>query len=133
MQSLNLLTVLQYFMGKDWLIPAALSRVQGQLEIAKKSPKRKSPDSNKHTSGAITTPDLPAYEFSVRNSDLPAITLLRTVFCFAIKQNQDASLRQCKNIFNGIVKSQINDNQHRSTAARPTATSRSERNGPAAP
>lgn len=40
MQSLNLLTVLQYFMDKDWLVPAALSRAQGQLEIAKKSPKQ---------------------------------------------------------------------------------------------
>ena len=39
MQSLNLLTVLQYFMGKDWLVPAALSRAQERLEIAKKSPK----------------------------------------------------------------------------------------------
>lgn len=35
MQSLNLLTVLQYFMGKDWLVPAALSRAQGQLEKQK--------------------------------------------------------------------------------------------------
>jgi len=33
-QSLNLLTVLQYFMDKDWLVPAAPSTVQGQLEIA---------------------------------------------------------------------------------------------------
>lgn len=35
MQSLDLLTVLQYFMGKDWLVPAALSRAQGQLEKQK--------------------------------------------------------------------------------------------------
>lgn len=41
MQSLNLLTVLQYFMGKDWLVAAALSRAQSHLEIAKNPQKKK--------------------------------------------------------------------------------------------
>lgn len=65
-------------MGKDWLIPATLCRVQGQLEIAK-IPIREKKIIKKHTSVTITTPNLPFYEISVRNSDIPAI---RTVFHF---------------------------------------------------
>lgn len=101
MQSLNLLTALQYFMGKDWLVPAALSRVQGQLETAKISPKELRP-SNKHTSDAIITLDLPAYEFSARNSDLPAIYFAQDSVLFCKKTKPGRFFKTVQNTFSMV-------------------------------
>lgn len=70
-------------MDKDWLVPAAPSTVQGQLEIANIPLVKKK--SKKPYLVTIVTPEPPVHKIS--DSDIPAIILLRTLFYFARKQN----------------------------------------------
>lgn len=85
MQSLNLLTVLQYFMGKDELVPAAISRAQGQLEIAKKSPKNRNPPTN------IPQVQSLLQTFLLMNFQSEILTSLQSLCsgqCFVLQENK---------------------------------------------
>lgn len=90
MQSLNLLTVLQYFTGKDWIVPAALSRAQGQLEGAKISPKnnRDSPRNIPQEQSLLQTFLLTDFQSEILTSLQP----LCSGQCFVSQENKTRTL-----------------------------------------
>lgn len=90
MQSLNLLTVLQYFMGKDWIVPAALSRAQGQLETAKISPKN-----NRDSPRNIPQEQSLLQAFLLMNFQSESLTSLQSLCsgqCFVLQENKTGML-----------------------------------------